>query len=83
MNMVVVCVRDLVADVYLPPAFVHSRGAAVRSFGDEVNKKDSPLNSHPEDYELLCLGEWNDKTGLFQTGVPESIALGKHVIVRE
>lgn len=62
----VVIVRDIKANVWGNPAFVHSVGGAIRSFGDECTKTDgNPFAMHPEDYELYHVGEYDELTGTF------------------
>lgn len=81
MKYKIVTIRDRAADVFGIPSFVLSMGAAVRSFGDEINKKDgSPLSAHPEDFDLFSLGEYDDETGEFEGGVPRQIAVGKDLV---
>lgn len=74
----VFAVRDRAADSFGQPFFDVARGRAIRSFTDELNKNEnSPLSAHPEDFDLYFLGMFNDQTGMFETGVPEMIAIGK------
>jgi hypothetical protein len=63
MNMLVFSVRDVKLGTFDRPFFVASRGAAVRGFADAVVDASCPLNKHPEDYQLFCLGEYNPLTG--------------------
>lgn len=79
MILKIVAVRDRAADVFGQPYFVASLGAAIRSFGDEVNRKaeNNPLNAHPEDFDLYELGSYNDELGSFETFQPRQIAIGK------
>lgn len=44
------------------PFFVSAVGIATRMFGDWVNRKDTPLNGHPEDYRLYQIGTFDDST---------------------
>lgn len=77
MKLHVLAIRDLKADAYMTPFFAHNVGAAVRDFGDQVkDQKSGVLNRHPEDFELVSLGSYDDQTGLFETGVPKQVALG-------
>lgn len=63
----VAAVFDLAVHSYMKPMFVSHTGAAVRAFGDEVNKKDdNPLAKHPEDYELHHLALWDEENGTFE-----------------
>lgn len=86
MKLVVVSVWDSAAQAYNRPIFVPTKGVALRSFTDEVNRKaaDNPLNAHPEDYELRILAEFEEETGVFQVapeGVGACLARGKDVAV--
>jgi len=63
MQLEIVSVYDVKADVYATPVFVQSQLVAQRSFSDIANVKDSPINKHPEDYRLFMLGFFDDETG--------------------
>lgn len=65
MILQIVCLRDIVANVYHQPMFAHHLGGAIRSFGDACQNKPegNQVGQHPEDYELYHCGEWNDATG--------------------
>jgi len=79
MKLQIVAVRDRAADVFMQPFFVHSIGAAIRSFGDEINRadKDNALFKHPADFDLYHLGEYDDAFAQFETSQPRQIAVGK------
>lgn len=49
------------------PVFVPHLGQAIRSFGDECRRKEpgNVLATHPEDFELWHIGEYDDITGTF------------------
>lgn len=70
-------VRDRAIDAFMQPFFAPATGAATRSFVDEVNRADSPMNQHPEDYDLYLLGTFDDSTGEFSTHAPRMVAIGK------
>jgi len=65
----VIVTRDIKANVYSTPMFIPHIGQAIRSFGDECQRKekDNVLGNHPEDFELVQLGEYDDETGAFIT----------------
>jgi len=68
MAMLAVCaVWDSAVQAYLRPLFVPHTGAAMRSFGDEVNRRadNNSLNAHPEDYELHHLAMFDEVNGKF------------------
>lgn len=78
MKLHVVSIYDIAAAMYSRPAFVTSRAAAVRSFGDEVRRsaEGNELNKHPQDFELRYLGQFDDESGRFDCVEPERISLG-------
>lgn len=78
----VCAVRDRVVDAFNSPFVVTSVGQAIRTFGDEVNRKqeDNPLSKHPEDFDLYKLGTWDSESGLFDCGVPKQVAVGKDLV---
>ena len=76
MLRLIVAVKDLALGAFLPPFFVPAVGVAVRQFGDEVKKADSPMHAHPEDYELYHFGQFDD-VGVFDIRRdPERLARG-------
>lgn len=77
----VFAVRDRALNAYMQPFFVASAGVAVRSFSDEVNRTESPMNGHPEDYDLYHLGFYSEDTGRMEPlDAPRMVAVGKDVI---
>lgn len=86
MKLVLCSVKDRAADAYGRPMFVSSVGVAIRSFSDEVNRKDpeNQLFNHPDDFDLYELGEFDDNTGLFALhDAPKLLSLGKQVKIQE
>ena len=47
MNLQIVAIYDSALGEFFAPIFVRSIGLAIRDFGDEVTKADSPLSRHP------------------------------------
>lgn len=80
MELQVIATRDIVANVYSPPMFIPHIGQAIRSFGDECQRKErgNPLGEHPEDFELWHLGTYDDNTGVI---TPFTIAERKQIAV--
>ena len=69
MQLEIVCVRDIKADVFGQPMFVPNLGSAIRSFGDgckdaQAAAKGDVLAKHPEDFELWHIGVYNDQNGV-------------------
>lgn len=80
-----ICViRDRALDAFGVPVFVASKGQAIRSFSDEVNRVDpnNSLNKHPEDFEMFYLGEYDDETATFECERPQQLAVGKDVVIK-
>lgn len=76
----IVSVRDAALGAFLPPFFVPAIGIAVRQFGDEVKKADSPMHSHPSDYELYHFGHFDDAGSFELLPSPSRIARGADYI---
>jgi hypothetical protein len=86
MKLVLCTVKDRAADAFGRPMFVSSVGVAIRSFSDEVNRKDpeNQLFNHPDDFDLYELGEFDDNTGLFALhDQPKLLSLGKQVKINQ
>lgn len=78
--MKIVAVRDRALDSFGTPFFVYAVGQAIRSFDDEINRPDSPMGQHPEDYDLYELGEYFEQAGTIQAvSTPRMLAIGKDV----
>lgn len=84
MVRIICSVRDSAAELFGQPIYVPSRGVALRSFADEVNRAavDNALNQHPEDFILYELGSFDESSGLFVCHEPEQLARGQDVLVR-
>lgn len=81
MILIVCAVRDSAINAFMRPFYVPAVGAAVRSFNDEVNRKDSELGAHASDYELFELGEFFEETGTFSMlSEPRSLARAKDFV---
>ena len=65
MKYAVCAVKDRAVNAFNRPIYVPTVGVAIRSFTDEVNRKDSELQNHPEDYDLYEIGQWDDETAIY------------------
>jgi hypothetical protein len=85
MKLLIFAVRDRATDQFGNPMFLIASGQAIRSFTDEVNRaaSDNQLYQHPDDFDLYALGSFETTSGMFDVGVPEQVAIGKMVKVRE
>lgn len=74
-------VRDSAMSAFNSPFVVVSRGVAVRSFGDEVNNPQSPMNAHPADFELFHVGFFHEDSGmLVPVEHPELVVRAKDLL---
>ena len=53
---------DSKAASYLPPMYMQSTGAMIRTFEDECNNEKSHFNKHPADFTLFEIGSFDDQT---------------------
>lgn len=79
MIQVIVSVKDTAAQAFGRPVFVPAVAVAVRSFRDEINRKDSneDLAKHPDDFELYELGSFDDSNGVIEVNEPRLVARAK------
>ena len=76
MLLQVMSVRDAKTTVFSQPMFFVTKGVAIRSFHDEVNRIGSDIQKHAEDYSMWFLGVFDDQSSCFtQNNAPEQIAL--------
>lgn len=80
MNMKLFAIYDKALAAYGQVMTYTAKGQATRQFTDEVNRKDSELNKHPEDYALYYLGEYDNETGTLTTERPICVAQASDVI---
>lgn len=73
-------IRDSAANVYGVPFFVAHAGQAMRMFSDECKGDKSVMGTHPEDFELFHIGEYNDENASFEVEIPRSIMRGSDCI---
>lgn len=62
MILQVFCVYDCKAEAYMQPFFFQGRGQAIRAFTDLANDKSTSVGSHPADYTLFQIGDFNDSS---------------------
>lgn len=75
---------DIKTARYLPPFYAVTHGHAIRMFTDHTNERGTPLNLHPEDYQLFHLGDFNDELGVFENRPrPEPLAQAIEVINKQ
>lgn len=67
---------------YCSPFFLRSRGEAIRSFVDTAQGKDSLISSHPADFTLFELGDFDEGCAKFVAyETPVSLGIASELIV--
>lgn len=84
MNLEIFCVRDRATDQFGTPMFLVSKGQAIRSFTDEINRQDAQnqMFQHPDDFDLYHLGCFGTGNAQFSVHEPQMICIGKDVKIR-
>lgn len=62
-------VYDNKAVAFLPPFFMFNDAVACRAFSDAVNDPSHQFHKNPTDYNLFCVGSFDDSTGVLVTQV--------------
>ncbi len=70
MKVLVFSIYDQAVEAYTPPMFFQTKGAAMRSFADAVNKEGSEFNRHAGDYTLFHIGYFDEGSGELSPQVP-------------
>lgn len=63
MKYKVFSIYDVKAKTFSPPFVCPHTGQALRDFSDLVQDPKTRIAAHPEDYNLQCLGEYDDCSG--------------------
>lgn len=57
-------IKDMKAECFLPIFTFRTNGEAIRAFDDSIQKGDTPLSNHPEDFCLYKIGEFDQFNGV-------------------
>lgn len=82
MTTLIACaVLDVKVAAFSPPMFVRSKAEAIRSFLDATSDPNIAISKHPGDYQLFCLGSFDDQTGRLEPAtVPELLIAGESAV---
>jgi len=64
------------------PMCLLSDGEALRMFKDLVEGPDNDVGKHPEDYNLIRVGEWDDVKGTLKNEANETLATGLEILAQ-
>lgn len=69
-------VYDTKVQYFRDPMFMRNRGEALRTWTEVANAEKHEISSHPSDFSLMELGEFDDQTGKIEMlPVPHSLGL--------
>lgn len=73
----VFCVKDEKAGQYYEPFCMGNTIDAQRTFMQGMRTEKSMISQYPEDFNLYCIGEYDELTGLITPQAPVMILTGK------
>lgn len=59
-------VFDNKGDVFNTPFFMATNGQALRAFADLAADRNTLVGRHPGDFKLVCVGQFDDQTGVME-----------------
>lgn len=66
-------IRDNKADFFLPILEASNDMHAERIVADTIARGQMELAQHPQDYDLFCLGEYDNQSGEIQSDLPQHV----------
>ena len=83
-KMILVSLFDKKADYFHPAYCIRNKALACRAFSDAIiNRNDSDLSNHPEDFELFHVGSFDLDKGILEPISPVSICSGLDFIAKK
>lgn len=76
-------IYDRKSVAYHTPFFAAAEGAAIRSFSDLVNDKNTSVGRHPTDYVLFFIGVYDDQSGTMVPVAPIVHVIDANALVKE
>lgn len=74
-------IRDIKGDYFNAVHISSTHGEAERNFRTLVNEPNSTVSKYPEDFDLYCVGEFNDTDGTITPKYPaERICNGSQFV---
>lgn len=75
-------IQDTMAGCYTSPFIEHNDATAVRMFTELVSDPKTVFSKHPECYQLVCIGFWDELDGKLLGESPRSITNGASCAVK-
>lgn len=76
-------IRDSKAELWLQVLVFDRDALAVRAMVDMVRSVGHPVNLHPSDYDLYCVGTFDRTTGFLTASEPYHITSAVHLVSHE
>ncbi len=67
-------VQDLASETFLKPFSMKTDRDAKDGFAHVINEPETPYNKHPEDYILMSIGSFDERTGILSVSDKKTIA---------
>lgn len=64
---------------FMIPTCDMSDQSAIRNFSYAVNANNGMMNYSPKDFDLYCIGEFDDEKGEINSKIPEFIVSGSSI----
>lgn len=66
-----------------PPMVHPSEGSAIRWFGEQCIDEKSPMNKHPNDFDLMVIGEFDEYKGVHNLCEPRKICAATQFVAEK
>jgi len=74
MKLKIFSLYDEKAQVFNTPQYLAHKGEAIRMLQTTLGAKESMMSKYPEDFNLYCLGTYDDSTGkIISNDIPELV----------
>jgi len=81
-KLLMFCIYDCKMELYLSPFTSINAAVAARIFETAVVTKGHDFNTHPDDYSLWQIGEFDQQTAGVETTAARNIVQAHHIINR-
>ncbi len=81
--MQVFTVQDLASETFLKPFTMKTDRDAKDGFAHVINEPETPYNKHPEDYILMSIGDFDERTGVLQVHDKKVIARAINLVSKK
>lgn len=82
-KLFVMSIKDSAVQAFNPPFVAPADASAVRDVREIVNSPDSRISKNPDDFELYCVGMWNDQDGTLEPCKARMVARCKDLVKKE